>query len=79
MSHTTSPENYINFSGKDWRVLREHLQFQMETLVDRLCGDCTNDEANSLRGELRRIKAILNLEDMAVFNLTSTATYPTGV
>ena len=78
MSHARNPEKYINFSSKDWRVLREYLQSQRESIVDRLCGEITNDEANRLRGELRQVKAILSLEEQAAFDLVSAASYQQG-
>ncbi len=76
MSHNTTPEKYINFNGNDWLVLKTYLRYQQESIIGQLVGpDVTNDEANRLRGEIGRIRTILNLEALAAFENTSAANY----
>lgn len=75
MSQFTNPEQYINFNGNDWLVLKAYLKHQLENCIGKLVGDVDNDEANRLRGEIGRIRTILNLEALAAFENTSAANY----
>jgi hypothetical protein len=76
MSNETNPELSINFNGNDWLVLERYLKHQLENCIGMLVSDDTdNDKANRLRGEIGRIRTILNLKALAAFDLTSAANY----
>jgi hypothetical protein len=64
-NYSQSPENYLNFHGKDWNVLRSYLREQQELTMLKLCENVSHDETLILRGKLRAIRDILALEQAA--------------
>lgn len=59
------PEEYINFHGPEWAVLKQWLLAKQETQMGILISDITHDKANQIRGSLSLIRELLALEKAA--------------
>jgi AMMECR1 domain-containing protein len=59
------PEEYINFNGPEWAVLKVWLENKQETQLGMLVSDVAHDQANKIRGALGLIREILALEKAA--------------
>lgn len=64
-SLAVSPEDNINFNGKDWHTLKTFLQMMLENSVSQLCGDKPIEDTQKLRGQILCLKTILDLETSA--------------
>lgn len=60
------PEDYINFHGPEWAVLKAWLMTKQETQMGILTSDITHDTSNKIRGSLALIREILALEKAAL-------------
>jgi hypothetical protein len=60
------PEEYINFNGPEWAVLKAWLENKQEVQLGILVSDVAPDQANKIRGALGLIREILALEKAAV-------------
>jgi hypothetical protein len=60
------PEEYINFHGPEWAVLKQWLLTKQETQMGILISDITHDKANQIRGSISLIRELLALEKAAL-------------
>lgn len=58
-------EEHIMFEGRDWQVLKAWLNEKYENKVGMLITSTNHDQSNEIRGALKMIKEILQLEHAA--------------
>lgn len=69
------PEEFINFNGPEWAVLKKWLETKQEVQLGMLVSDVAHDQANKIRGALGLIREILALEKAAEMAATNRNKY----
>lgn len=53
----------INFNSRDWGLMKQYLEDQLDTAMDVMCQNIDQDETNRLRGRILFINMMLKRAD----------------
>lgn len=59
------PEQFLNFHGQDWNIIKIYLQQAKEKKIGLLIQADDHDKSNQIRGALAMIQELLALETAA--------------
>lgn len=61
---STSPFDQVNFQGRDWGLMKQYLEEQLQTSMEYMCTDLSIDDVNKLRGRILFINTLLKRADL---------------